>query len=207
MIAKSLYAIRRAASVSAVTAILAISSTAALADTYVFDKGHTEIRFSWSHFGLSRMSGMILDYNGELVFDEANPENSRLQITAKTDSLWTHVDKLTKHLKAEDFFHTAKHPEITFKTTKIEKTGEKTGRITGDLTIKGVTKSVTFDTRLNFKGKHPFSQKPSVGFSANTTVNRSDFELGKFVPAIPDEIQITIETELNEKGAAEKTEG
>ncbi len=207
MIGKSFSAIRRVASASAVVVILAFSSTAALPDTYVFDKSHTEIRFSWSHFGLSQMSGMILDYQGELVFDEAKPENSRLEITAKTDSLWTHVDKLTQHLKAEDFFHTAKHPEIIFKTTRIEKTGENTGKITGDLTIKGVTKSVTLDTKLNFKGKHPFSQKPSLGFSANTTVKRSDFELGKFVPAIPDEILITIETELNEKGAAEKTEG
>ncbi len=207
MIGRQLSDLRRVAAAGLVTAALALSSTAALAETYVFDKAHTEIRFSWSHFGLSRMSGMILDYDGELVFDDASPENSKLEITAKTDSLWTHVDKLTQHLKADDFFNVAQHPDISFRTTKVEKTGETTGKITGDLTIKGVTRTVTFDTELNFKGAHPFSQKPTLGFSATTTVKRSDFELGKFVPAIPDEILITIETELNEKSSVEKTQG
>ncbi|NJM36210.1 MAG: polyisoprenoid-binding protein [Rhodomicrobium sp.] len=198
MIAASIPSIRRAAAACVVTIALAFTSAPpAAAQLYKFDPAHTEIRFTWSHFGLSNMSGMILGYDGELKFDEANPENSALTITAKTASIWTHVDKLTEHLKAEDFFNAAKFPEISFKTTKIERTGEKTGRITGDLTIKGVTKPVTFDAQLNFKGTHPFSQKPSLGFSARTIVKRTEFDLGKYAPAVSDEIEITVETELN----------
>jgi len=199
MIHQSATAIRRAVSASIFAAALAVSGAAFAAETYVFDKGHTEIRFSWSHFGLSRMSGLILDYDGSLTFDAAAPENSALELKANAGSLWTHVDDLTKHLKAAEFFDTAKHPSITFKTTKIEKTGDKTGKITGDLTVKGVTKPVTFDTELNFLGNHPYYNKPSLGFSAKARVKRSDFNLGAFVPAIPDEIEITIETELNQK--------
>jgi polyisoprenoid-binding protein YceI len=197
MIKASVTTIRRAAAFCAMSMALAFSQAAVAGQTYVFDKGHTEIRFAWSHFGLSRMSGMILDYDGALTFDEASPENSKLEITAKTASLWTHVDKLTEHLKGVDFFNTAKFPEIGFNATKIEKTGEKTGKITGDLTIKGVTRPVTLDAQLNFKGTHPYSQKPSLGFSAKTVVKRSEFDLGKYAPAVSDEIVITIETELN----------
>jgi polyisoprenoid-binding protein YceI len=200
MIHASLTAVRRLASASILIGALALGTAASAAESFVFDKGHTEIRFSWSHLGVSKMSGMILDYDGELAYDAAAPEKSTLQITAKTDSLWTHVDKLTTHLKSAEFFDTAKFPEIAFKATKIEKTGEKTGKITGDLTIKGVTKPVTFDAVLNYQGNHPMSKKPALGFSAKTTVKRSEFNIGAYVPAVPDEIQITVETEMSPKG-------
>jgi len=191
---------RRFIAASAIAASLALGGTAYAADTYVPDKGHTEIRFSWSHFGVSKMSGLILDYKGALNFDAASPENSKLDFTAKTDSLWTHVEKLDLHLKSADFFDAAKFPEITFKSTKVEKTGETTGRITGDLTIKGVTRPVTLDTKLVFKGPHPMTKKPALGFQAVTTIKRSDFNVSTFVPAVSDGIDITINTEMNPEG-------
>lgn len=191
---------RRLIAASTIAASLALGGTAYAADTYVLDKGHTEIRFSWSHFGVSKMSGLILDYKGALNFDAASPENSKLDFTAKTDSLWTHVEKLDLHLKSADFFDAAKFPEITFKSTKVEKTGETSGRITGDLTIKGVTRPVTLDTKLVFKGPHPMTKKPALGFQAVTTIKRSDFNVSTYVPAVSDEIDITINTEMNPEG-------
>jgi polyisoprenoid-binding protein YceI len=186
---------RRTLAASIVAASFAIGGLAR-ADTYVFDKGHTEIRFAWSHFGVSKMSGMVMDYDGKLSFDTAAPEKSALEVTAKTDSLWTHVDKLTQHLKSPDFFDAAKHPEISFKTTRVEKTGEKSGRITGNFTLKGVTKPVTFDVKLVYQGPHPMSKKPTVGFSATTTIKRSEFNLGAYAPAISDDIELTVNTEM-----------
>lgn len=196
MIKLSAGVFRRVLAAAVVSASFAVTSLAQAAETYVLDKAHTQIEFTWDHFGVSRMSGLILDYEGSLKFDEAAPENSSLTINAKTDSLWTHVDKLTQHLKADDFFNAAKYPEITFKTTSVEKTGETTGKITGDLTIKDVTKPVTFDVEMVFKGEHPFSKKPALGFRATTTIKRSEFNVGKYAPAVSDEIRIEIDTEM-----------
>jgi len=196
MIKLSAGAFRRVMTAAVVSASLAVTGLAQAAETYVFDKAHTQIQFSWDHFGVSRMSGLILDYEGSLTFDAAAPENSNLTINAKTDSLWTHVDKLTEHLKAEDFFNAAKFPEMTFTTTSVEKTGDTTGKITGDLTIKDVTKPVTFDVEMIFQGEHPFSKKPALGFRATTTIMRSEFDVGKFAPAVSDEIRIQIDTEM-----------
>jgi polyisoprenoid-binding protein YceI len=179
-------------------AAMAFGSAAFAGDSYMLDKTHTEIRFSWSHLGVSRMSGTILDYQGKLDFDAAAPERSSFAFTARTDSLWTHVAALDDILKGPDFFNAGKFPEIGFKSTKVEKTGEKTGRITGDLTIKGVTRPVTLDVRLNFKGLYPYLNKPALGFSASTTINRSDFGIDKGVPAVSDEIRISIETEMQQ---------
>jgi polyisoprenoid-binding protein YceI len=190
---------RRILAASIVAASFALPGLAR-AESYSFDPGHTEIRFSWSHFGVSQMSGMITGYEGKLDFDPSTPEKSALVFKAKTDSLWTHVDKLTQHLKSPDFFDTAKHPEISFKTTKVEKTGETTGKITGDLTIKGVTKPATFDVTLVYKGDHPMTKKPVLGFSATTTIKRSEFDVGKYVPAVSDDVVITVNTEMPKQG-------
>jgi polyisoprenoid-binding protein YceI len=191
---------RRLASATLLAVALSVSNAAFAAQTYVFDKDHTQIRFSWTHFGVSKMSGMLLDYQGALNIDEAAPENAKLEFTGKTDSIWTHTPKLTDHLKGPDFFGAAKFPEIAFKSTKIEKTGEKTAKITGDLTIHGVTRPVTLDAELVFGGKHPMTQKPALGFQATTTIKRSEFDVGKYVPAVSDEVEITINTEMTPEG-------
>lgn len=200
MIFRSATAFRSSVSASAFIAAFALSIPSFAADTYVLDPGHTEIRFSWSHFGVSKMSGMILAYKGAVNFDAATPENSKLDFTAKANSLWTHDAKLTEHLKGADFFAADKHPEISFKSTKVEKTGDTTGKITGDLTIKGVTKPVTLDAKLVFKGPHPMTKTPALGFQAVTTIKRSDFNVSYLVPAVSDEIDITINTEMNPEG-------
>jgi polyisoprenoid-binding protein YceI len=178
----------------------ALSNAALAAETYVFDKDHTEIRFSWTHMGINRMSGMMLDFDGALNFDAAAPENSNLRFTGKVNSLWTHVKALDDHLQGPDFFDAGKHPEISFTTTKVEKTGDKTGKITGDLTIKGVTKPVTLDAELNFMGLHPYFKKPTLGFQAKTTIKRSEFKVDSGIPFVSDEIEIAISTEMNQRG-------
>ena len=199
MLSHSAKAFRRLVFASTLAAGLAFGG-AAHADTYVFDKGHTEIRFSWSHFGISRMSGMMLDFDGALNFDAAAPENSTLRFTGKTNSFWTRVKELDDHLQGADYFDSAKYPEITFTTTKLEKTGDKTGKITGDLTIKGVTKPVILQAEMKFQGLHPYFKKPTLGFEAKTTIKRSEFKVESGIPFVSDEIEITINTEMNQQG-------
>jgi polyisoprenoid-binding protein YceI len=191
-------AVSRLVSAFALTAAAASGSAALAADVYVFDKANTEIRFSWSPLGIGSMSGVILDYDGKLVFDKAAPEKSKLEFIAKTDSLSTGIGALTDYLKTPEFFHAAKFPKITFKATRIETTGKKTGKITGDLTIKGVTRPVTLDAELNFGNADPALKKPALGFRARGTVNRSEFNLGMGVPLAPEEIRITIETKMRQ---------
>lgn len=183
----------------AFAALIAMTAQTFAADTYVFDKKHTEVRFTWNHFGLSRTAAFFKNYDGELTFDEAAPEKSALTVKIDAKSVQAMSLGAETFLSAPDWLSTEKFPEITFKTTKIEKTGEKTGKIIGDLTMKGVTKPVTLDATLNFKGEHPFSKKASIGVSAKTTVKRSDFAMGNYAPAVSDEVEISIETEMNKK--------
>lgn len=194
------------ASALAVVAVLALPAAQASADAYTFDKGHTEVRFSWSHFGMSTQGARINDVDGTIEFNPADLAKSSLDVVIKTDSIATTNVKFDENLKSADFFESAKFPEIRFKSTSVKKIDDKTGEITGDLTIHGVTKPVTLLTRMNFSGPHPlaavnpaFKDAEYAAFSATTKIKRSEFGVGKFAPAVSDEIPITIETELKKK--------
>lgn len=184
---------------------LAMHATAA-ADTYAFDPGHTNITFSWNNLGLSRQSGRILQYEGMLDFDPLQPEDARLDVTLKVASIFTGSQQLDRDLRSSDFFDAARYPEITFRSTLIRRTGERTGEVAGDLTIMGETRPVVLQVRWNYTGEHPlaplnptYKGKFVSGFSAVTTLRRSDWGLKRGIPLISDEIEVAIETELSRK--------
>jgi len=194
---------------AAAAAFLALTvSTAApvqAADTYLFDKGHTEIIFKWNHVGLSTQSGEFRDYDGSVVFDRENLANSKVDVVIRTASLDTGVPALDEHLRSGDFFNVEANPEITFKSTSVKQTGVDQGAVTGDLTINGVTKPVTLDVKLLFEGDHPlapfleaYAGAPYVAFSARTEILRSEFGVNFGAPLTSDHIQIVIETELRQ---------
>ena len=58
-----------------------------------------------------------MKYEGELLYDEANPENSTLKVTFKTDSIETLVPKFNEHMKRE-LFDVERYPECADKHEK-----------------------------------------------------------------------------------------
>jgi polyisoprenoid-binding protein YceI len=172
----------------------------AASEAYVFDKNHTEVRFCWNHLGISRQCAHFLKFDGELLYDEASPQSSSVNVTFVTDSIETLVPVFNEHMKGEKLFDAKKFPEITFKSTKFEKTGEKTGKVTGDLTVKGVTKPATLDVTLNYSGPHPVSKKPYIGIGAVTTIKRTDFGVSQAAPVVSDDVTIEIQSEMTKKG-------
>jgi polyisoprenoid-binding protein YceI len=162
------------------------------ADIYQFDAKHTQIRFDWNHLTPVTLTGFFTKYQGELSIDFDKPEKSFANVTLDLAGLWTGVEKFDGHLKSKDFFEAEKFPTVTFKSTKIVKTGDTTGTMTGNLTIKGVTKSVTFD----LSAPAGFEKRKMLGFIATAKVKRSELGLGFLVPKIPDDVTIVIATEV-----------
>lgn len=178
-------------------AVLFVVARPALAapESYSFDKLHTQITFFVNHLGFSNSSGKFLDFDGGFKFDETKPEDSSVEVTIKTDSI--NMDDATwdDHLKAADYFNVAEFPEMTFKSTKVEKTGDKTGKITGDLTLLGVTKPVVLDVVFNKAGPHPMNGKHVAGFSATTHLKRSEWGMKGGLPVVGDDVELRIEVE------------
>ena len=163
--------------------------------TYKLDPGHTMVLFSWNHFGFSNPTANLGLGDGTLVFDEKNPTQSSVEVTLPLANLDTHVTKLDEHLKKPDFFDADKFSTITFKSTKVQAEGAGKYKVTGDLTVHGVTKPVVLDAKLNKSGEHPMLKVAAIGFDATTTIKRSDFGVGAYVPNVSDEIKIRITTE------------
>jgi polyisoprenoid-binding protein YceI len=176
-------------------AMLGDRSAANAADNYILDVDHTNVIFFVDHLGFSHMEGEFDDVQGSFVFDQDDVTKSSVSVTIKTASVDTDVVALDDHLRGTDFFDTEQFPDITFTSSTVTKTGEKTGRITGDLNMHGVTKPVTLDVTFNREGENPNTKMHVAGFSATTSLTRSDFGMKTYVPYVGDQIDIRIEVE------------
>lgn len=189
--------VRRMLSTTVAFAALAIAQPALAAETYVFDKAHTNIQFSWDHFGFSTTSAEFEEFSGELQFDPEDHANSSVEVTIDLDSVDSGFDTFNGHLTEKpEWFNTDEYPEATFTSTGIEAVGDNRLHVTGDLTLKGVTKEVTLDTTINKIGQHPVTNAKTIGFDATTTVSRSAFNMGKYAPSVSDEVTISISSEM-----------
>lgn len=177
--------------------VLAFSAPAFAAETYNLDPNHTNITWNANHFGFSNPDGKFASASGTVVLDEADPVNSKVEVTVKTDGLVTGLPKFDEHLKSADFLNVVQFPEAKFVSTKVEVGPNKTAKVHGDLTLLGVTKPVVLDVKLNQIAPNPMSNVKTAGFSATTVIKRSEFGMNKYVPNISDEVQLTIEAEAN----------
>lgn len=169
--------------------------------TYNFDKAHSSIGFRIKHMGLVEVPGYFRDFTGAINYDMKDATKSTVEFSAKMDSVDTGVDGRDKHLKSADFFEIEKFPEMTFKSTKVEKKG-KNLMVTGDLTMKGVKKTISFPvTVAGFVKDQRGGTK--MGAVAETTINRRDFgvtygsNLPNGTPVLSDEVKIVLNIEAN----------
>lgn len=163
--------------------------------SYVAEAGHAYIAFSYSHQGYSNPILRWGEFDGKLELDSANPEKSSLSVTIPVASIDSGVDAFDEHLVSADFFDAANHPTITFTSTDMEQIYTGTGRVTGDLTIKGVTKPITLNVKLNKVGKHFRSGKDMFGISAKGNLRRSEHGVDKYAP-MGDDVKLMIEVEF-----------
>lgn len=183
------------ASAAALTSFAAVAAPV----TYVIDPGHSVVAFTLDHLGFAKAMGRFNTVGGELVFDAAAPASSSVTVEIDANTVDTNHAKRDEHLKSPDFFNSAEFPKITFKSDKVEVTGEKTGRLAGQLTMLGVTKPVVLDVTFNKVDVSPASKLETAGFSARGTVKRSDFGMSYGVPNIGDDVALIIEVEATKK--------
>ena len=174
----------------------AVAAAPALAapETYVVDGNHTFPRFSYNHLGYSIQMSRFDKATGTVTLDKA-AKTAAVDIVIDTKSVNTGSATFNEHIQGEDFLDTTKYSTATFKSTKVNFDGDKPASIEGNLTLKGVTKPVTL-TVTDFKAApHPMLKKDAIGANATTKVKRTDFNMGKNVPYVGDEVTIDIAIE------------
>ena len=131
------------------------------ASTWNLDSSHTQSTFTIRHLVISNVRGEFGKTAGVVKIDDKDVTKSSVEAEIDTASINTREQKRDDHLRSPDFFDAAKHPKITFKSTKVEKAGKDKLKVTGDLTIHGVTKPVVLDVESprgrdqGSDGQHP----------------------------------------------------
>jgi polyisoprenoid-binding protein YceI len=182
-----------------VTGILALAAPLALAQTstWVNDPNHSEVDFTITHLAISNVHGRFGHVAATLNYNEADIAKSTVTATIDLVSLSTGEDARNNHLKSPDFFDVATYPSATFTSTSVAKSGD-TLTINGNLTVHGVTKPVVL-TAEGPRGPAPgMDKKQHAGFSASTTIKRSDFGIGPKFPAtmVGDDVKLNIELDV-----------
>jgi polyisoprenoid-binding protein YceI len=146
----------------------------ALNGSYTIDPTHSRIGFVARHAMVTKVRGSFNEFSGTGNLDLANPSNSRIDLTIQAASIDTRNADRDAHLRSNDFFDMAAHPEIRFVSSSVASADSDRYEVTGDLTIKGITKPVTIEFEYTGAAVDPFGNQ-RVGFEGTTTINRKDW--------------------------------
>jgi polyisoprenoid-binding protein YceI len=142
---------------------------------YTLDVSHSRLGFVARHAMVTKVRGQLGAFTGTAHIDEANPADSKVDLSIDVTSIETGSPDRDGHLKSGDFFDVETYPTITFVSTDVKRDGSD-WTITGDLTIKDVTNSVTIPFEQTGSARDPFGNV-RVGFEGETTINRKDWGL------------------------------
>jgi polyisoprenoid-binding protein YceI len=178
--------------------LLAPAATFAAPVTYTIDPIHSFPNFSVNHLGMTQVHGRFEHMTGKIVYDSAAKTGS-MEVRVPTETVSTGDAKRAdggrsrdEHLRSADFFNSKEFPEMVFKSTRLNFAGDKLESVEGNLTMAGVTKPVKFNVTSFNCGPHPFSKKPMCGAYVESTLKRTDFGMKFGVPAISDEVKLSI---------------
>lgn len=170
-------------------------------ETYTLDPTHTIPNFSIGHLGMSTVYGRFERATGKVVLDRA-AKMGAVEVKIPTATISTGDTKRSdgsrsrdEHLRTTDFFNVAEFPEMVFKSTKVNFSGDKIQSVDGTLTLLGVTKPVTLNATSFSCGANPMSKKDMCGGDLVGSIKRTDFGMKFAVPAISDEVKLLIAVE------------
>jgi polyisoprenoid-binding protein YceI len=145
--------------------------------TWSIDPAHSSVHFKVRHMMIANVRGEFRTVRGDLKLNEADITQSEIDIEIDTSSIHTRDEQRDAHLRSADFLDTERHPLLTFRSTKVERTGADAVRVQGDLTIHGVTR----DVELEVDSISPATKDPwgnvRMAASASTVISRKDFGL------------------------------
>jgi polyisoprenoid-binding protein YceI len=141
---------------------------------YKIDPAHSVIGFAIRHYEISFVRGRFKDFTGTIRYDESDVSKSAVEFAAKIESIDTGVDPRNAHLRTADFFDAAKFPELTFKSTRVERKAKDQYVIHGDFTLKGVTKQISFPFTLTGAVKDARGNT-RIGVAAQTKIDTRDY--------------------------------
>jgi polyisoprenoid-binding protein YceI len=178
-----------------------------MTNPWEIDIGHSGIHFWVRHMVISKVHGRFAKWSGTVQLDEQDLTRSSVDVRIDAASIDTQVVDRDNHLRSADFLDVARHPQLTFRSRRIEKASGGTYRVIGDLDLHGVSREVTLEAEFAGTGKDPWGNQ-RAGFSAKAALDRREFglvwnaalEAGGVL--VGEKVEIAIELEAVKKVAA-----
>ena len=157
--------------------------------TWALDPVHSTIGFE-----LPYMAGI---FRGTFKDAGAKLASGSLTGSARVASVDVKDENLAAHLQSPEFFDVERHPELTFASNSIERTGDDL-KIDGEITIRGTTKPVQLVGKISGPITDAYGRQ-RVNVTLETTVDRTDFGLNWNMPlpngepALQNEVKLVAE--------------
>jgi polyisoprenoid-binding protein YceI len=186
---------RRALLFGAGSACLLPWSVGAAADKLNISGGRGSIDFSIGDSRVFRTTGSFKDWQGFLRVDDQDIPKSAVQVVVHTKSVQMLDTQQTAMMRDADFFDVDKFPEMIFKSTTVERTGETTLKVTGEVTLRGITRPMVLAVSVTDRRPDAPAGARYARFRAEGSIKRSEFGMTKFVEVVGDTVDITIRAE------------
>jgi polyisoprenoid-binding protein YceI len=145
------------------------------AENWVIDGEQSSLTFDGTQMGAGFI-GRLTDFDGEIVFDPANPAAGHALIKIKMASTGTGSDDRDAYIGKKEWFDSESFPESVYKIDSFEKKTENQYIAHGQLTLKGVTLPVDLPFTLTITTDQTGNKVANV--EGEATLKRLDFGIG-----------------------------
>ena len=169
-----------------------ITQAVAAQETYEINPENSCVLFKVRLLWTTNIEGCFCgDVSGRVSFDPGAPEKSTVKLEIKTETLNAGLPQLSFEIKGPAFLDVERFPLIIFKSTSAQMVNDQQYILIGDLTLHGVTKRLT--VRSHSVGQSKDSKGESqTGSDICLVIKRSEFGIKGNVPAVGDEIFLTV---------------
>ena len=174
--------------------VAAFALPAFAADTYTIDPEYTIPTFEVEHLGFTTQRGRFDKTEGRVVLDFA-AKKGVVEFTVQTSTLDMGSRAWTVHVSGPGLFDIERFPTMSFKSDSLQFEGNKVVSADGQFTLLGITKPIHLTVNHFACGANPLNKKAMCAADITGTLKRSDYGMVKYIPAVSDEIRISVPVE------------
>ncbi|HEY0874283.1 MAG TPA: YceI family protein [Vicinamibacterales bacterium] len=113
------------------------------AGTWQLDPQRSVVEFTVTKLGFADVTGRFLDFAGTVRYDAVQPEHSSVEWIVKVASVRTDAANRDRSLQAPEYFDAARHPELSFRSTRVSALDAGRLQVEGAITIRGTRRPLT----------------------------------------------------------------
>jgi polyisoprenoid-binding protein YceI len=179
--------------------VLGAAAPAAAAESFEISGKYGTIDFAIGNSKVFRTTGSFTDWKGTVKVDDADVQQSSVDVVINTTSIQMLDEQQTNMLKDADYFDVAHFPEMTFHSTRVERTGQSTLKVDGNVTLRGVTRPMTLAVTVSDRQPQAAPGARYARFRGVGTIKRSEFGMTKYLDMVGDNVEISIATEARRR--------